>query len=94
MTLTETMRGTTHRQYRVWMYWLEQQWNRPNRTDNYLIQIAAEVRRLFRKNPRSVKMEHMVLRFSKPKQHRKPVDIKEVSRVAKSRWLGWLKGKK
>lgn len=33
----------THRQFMAWMEWLESEWNRPSRSDNYLMQIAKEV---------------------------------------------------
>lgn len=32
----------THRQYLAWREWLAEQWNRPSRTDHYLMQVAAE----------------------------------------------------
>lgn len=38
--LTEYLRTTTHRQHQLWLEWLEQQWNKPDRTDHYLMQIA------------------------------------------------------
>ncbi len=36
----------THRQYVAWQEWLQQQWNEPTRSDHYLMQIAAETRRV------------------------------------------------
>lgn len=30
----------THRQFLVWRLWLREEWNRPNRTDHYIMQIA------------------------------------------------------
>ena len=40
------------------------QWDRPNRTDNYLMAVAAEIRRGNVKRPKSVKHQHMRLKFS------------------------------
>lgn len=31
------MQETTHRQYLLWMEWLGQQWNKPSRTDHYIM---------------------------------------------------------
>lgn len=31
----------TDRQFRAWCKWLDMQWDRPSRTDHYLMQIAA-----------------------------------------------------
>lgn len=43
------------------------EWDRPSRTDNYLMMIGAEIRRiprtLFNKNPNAVQPRHMRLRF-------------------------------
>lgn len=36
----------THRQFVAWQDWLGRQWNEPTRSDHYLMQIAAEVRRV------------------------------------------------
>lgn len=33
----------THRQFRVWKAWLDEEWNLPNRSDYYAAQIAAVV---------------------------------------------------
>lgn len=37
------MRRMTYREFLVWVDWLNEQWNRPSRTDHYLMQIAREV---------------------------------------------------
>lgn len=33
----------THRQYSAWVAWMAAQWNEPDRTDHYLMQIAYQV---------------------------------------------------
>lgn len=33
----------THRQFEAWREWLFEEWNKPSRTDHYLMQITAEV---------------------------------------------------
>lgn len=39
------------------------EWNRPNRTDHYLMQLGAEVRRLFSKNPASIGIDKLKIDF-------------------------------
>ena len=93
------MEKTTHRQYRLWTYWLRQELNHPSRSDNYLMQIACEVRRVLHKQPARVQLDHFVLEF-KPKT--KPVMTEEQTveaekravKQSKSRWLNWLKIKR
>lgn len=36
----------TARQWRLWLWWLDDEWERPNRSDNYLIAVRQEVRNL------------------------------------------------
>lgn len=40
------------------MAWLKEEWNRPSRTDRYLMQIACEVARVLSKNKRAIRPEH------------------------------------
>jgi hypothetical protein len=63
MSLRECMEKHTEHEMRITLAWLEMQWERPNRTDWYLMQIAAEVRRGLVKRPNDVKTEHLKLRF-------------------------------
>lgn len=76
----------THRQFAAWIAWLSEQWEQPSRTDNYLMQIAAEIRRGNVKKPRSVKIEHMRLRFKS--SSRKPKLTREqATALSKAKWL-------
>lgn len=45
--LTDLMRRIPHRQFEMWMEWLDQQWNKPDRTDHYLMQLATIVNGMF-----------------------------------------------
>jgi hypothetical protein len=47
------MRKTTHRDYLLWLWFLDEEWNKPNKTDHYLMQIADNVENLFKKVKRS-----------------------------------------
>jgi len=44
MSLNEVQEKHSERQLKLWMLYLQRQWNRPNRTDHYLMQVAALVR--------------------------------------------------
>lgn len=84
------MKEHTHRQYLAWMAWLEMQWDRPSRTDWYLMQIAAEVYKKFRKNPAQILVETFKLRFKS--SNKAPVKTKAQKEMdaaaAKARWFG------
>lgn len=62
------MRETTHRQYQGWLQYLDEEWNTPTRSDHYLMQIAAEVRRVLAKRPRTIRLKDFFLKFTKAKK--------------------------
>jgi len=67
MTLTDVMEKTSHRQYLLWMEWLDQQWNKPTRTDWYLIQLTAELRRGFTR-AKNILLDPWKINFSRKKK--------------------------
>jgi hypothetical protein len=48
MGIDEYMRSHTERQHAAWVAWLEERWNRKDKVEWYLQQIAVEVRRTHR----------------------------------------------
>lgn len=77
----------THRQFRVWKQWLLNENNRPDRTDYYLMQIAAEIRKPNVKNHRRVKIGDFKLVF-KDLVNEESMEAKV--RRSKSAWIGVL----
>jgi hypothetical protein len=84
----------THRQYMLWHRWFGLQWNRPSRDNWYLMAIAAEVRRVLSKQPRSIKEKHFKLKFDLenpegPPKNLSPEEVKkrkiELSTIAKAK---------
>lgn len=95
MTLHACMKSMTHREYLTWLEWLDQQWDEPSRSDYYLMQIAAEVRRGYvaSRYARRIRIPDFRLRFQRP---RRPRNLREATRWAKAKWfaaLGITKGK-
>lgn len=92
MPLRECMQKHTHREYLLWMAWLAKQHDTPDRSDYYLMQIAAEIRRVLSKQPNKIKLEHFKLSTAgKPA----PVQQRETVEQSKARWAGLVgyKGK-
>jgi hypothetical protein len=54
----------THWQFIVWQVWLEQEWNKPSRTDHYLMQLNATVRGLVSKDRTS--LSDLQIKFQLP----------------------------
>ena len=71
------------------MEWLNQQWNLPDRTDHYLMQVAREVA-YTHIDPR--KVGKMKITFEKqsvePEQKPKKMTRKEAADAARARWGG------
>ena len=67
--------------------WLEENWEAPNRTDYYLMQIAQEVRRSVSKSPNKIQMDQFKVKFV-PKEHKMTKQEKKSSIASsKSRWF-------
>lgn len=75
----------THREYRTWVAHLDQEWNEPDRTDHYLMKIAAEVARKFAKHPEQITPDTMRLRFGAAP---KPITPEEAVEQSKRVWGG------
>ena len=73
-----------------------EEWNKPDRSDHYAMQIAMEVRRVLHKNPANVQLDHMKIPFGpvyeKDKKPRKVTweEREEATRVAKAAWASRL----
>jgi len=92
MSLRECIDSHTHREYLAWIRWLKDEKNVPNRSDGYLMQIAAEVRNVLHslgKNTQRINLEDFKLTFkeSKPKPE---LSREEESDKTKRRWFGVL----
>jgi hypothetical protein len=79
----------------AWDYWLDQQWNRPSRTDCYLMALSCQVARIFSKNPAHIKpndfrLEFPVVRPLSSEQYKKQKQ-EEAVEAARQRWLGFMK---
>lgn len=83
------MRQTSNREYQAWTEWLDRQWNEPDRTDHYLMQVAREVA-YTHVNPR--KVGKMKITFEKqavgPEPVPKKMTRKQAADAARARWTG------
>jgi len=72
------------------MAWLNEDLERPSRSDWYLMQIAAEVARTKVKDPSSVRLSDMKLKADHSEEVRRAVTCEEASVRSRSRWYGFL----
>lgn len=76
----------THRQYLAWQAWDREEWNKPSRTDYYLMQLTLAIYRVNSKTPGSVRMKDCELKFT---QTQKPSAV-SAAKWSKSVWFGAL----
>jgi len=74
------------------MYWLEEQWNKPSRTDHYLMRIAQRVQQQWSKKP--VNLSDQLVKFARKTRREKPVDKAAQIARSKSIWMSRLGIKK
>lgn len=82
------MEKHTHREYLVWNHYLDELEKNPSKDNWYIIQLTAEVRRLFAKRPKRIKLKDFILKFGRQKE--KVLDPEEQLRQSKSFWMGAL----
>lgn len=70
MSLEEVLEKHTDRQLAAFLAHLDNEYDRPSRTDHYLMALRADVVKSWARNPGAVKIEHMRLKFKddKPKE--------------------------
>ena len=72
------------------MEWLNDQWNKPERLEYYLMQIAAEVRRVLAKNPNNIKVDDFVLTWKTGDEKPSKEQAEQKASWSKSIWMGLL----
>lgn len=83
----------THRQYRTWIVWELGEWNRPSRSDHYIMQLTAEVRRIvgwMNKNPGPLSLDKLKITFKNRSVEDEPIDVEETSRRSMAIWRARL----
>jgi hypothetical protein len=79
----------THRQYAAWQAWLDEEWNRPSRSDHYQMQTAMVVAQANAKSPKKVKFKHYKLDFGPAGRKKRPKMTREQAAAhSKAKWLG------
>jgi hypothetical protein len=83
----------TYRQYKTWEAWLEAEWNRPSRTDHYLMQLNATLIAVNSKARANVKLDKQRIPFVTPARRRaRELTPEEATAVAVGRVLGMFGG--
>lgn len=88
----------THRQMLAWTAWLDMEWNRPSRSDQYIMAVCAEVRRVLHKHPNRVELKHFLLKFEGKTAKKKLVTeeqkLERAQALSMAKWVGAVGGMK
>ncbi len=87
MTVGQVMEGYTHRQFQGFVEYLRQGWNRPSRSDNYLMLLATRVQQVLAKDPKKVEMSGNRLKFDL--DGKAELTPEQRARESKAAWLTW-----
>ena len=84
----------THRQFKVWCAWEDLEWNKPNRSDHYTMQVAYQLAVVNSKNPSAIRFDKFKIKFSSSKNEESDMSLEKAAALAKMRWIGGLFGGK
>jgi len=90
------MEKTSHREYKLWMEYFNEEWKTLKLSDYYLMQIAQEVQRVLSKNPNKIKLLQFELPFDSDKPKSKKLtelEKKNKTRGVIAGWWGMVTGK-
>jgi len=89
MSLDECIQSHTHRQYRIWLTFLQEQETQPDVVCYYLMQLTAEVRRVTQgKKSKAIRLKDFFLKFTGNKPKLTSTQRESLSRTAWSSLLG------
>ena len=92
------MERWSHREFKTRLAWIEEQWNRPDRTDYHLMRIAQRIQQFqqgFGKSTTAIELEDQGVKFATPgdEKEKKPYDPVAATKAAKAGWFARLQGK-
>ena len=76
------MGSITYREFRTWVAWKKDQWNNPDRTDYYLMQIAGYVKHVMSKKSWNIKDLKIPIKHGEPTQQ----EVEQKTARAKANW--------
>lgn len=94
MSVAECQMRVSSSEFVDWQTYIEQSLNDFHREDYFFAALITEVRRIFAKDPRRIKLEQALIKFQTGQ--RKADSVKDTTTKSKGFWLGLMKlaGKK
>jgi hypothetical protein len=86
-SLADALEKVPYDEYRLWEIFWQKDLEVPRRPEYYAMGIMAECRRPHVKDPSSVKLEQMLIRFSDKKSEKAQFTQEQLLEMNKARWL-------
>lgn len=90
MSVQRCQRETTSTEFLDWQEYLQKDLDSPARSDYYLAQVAAEVRRMNCAKPRAVKLDDFLLKFQKQHLRNKLTTKKQREKALAANKAVWM----
>lgn len=90
LSLRACAQQTTHREYRTWVRWMQDEWNNPSRSDYYLMRISQRLIQTNSKTPDKHTLDEQKIPFGFGEKQDEPAQPKSrlslITDFAKARW--------
>ena len=88
MSFVECMKVHTNRQYRTYIKWSQNQWNKPSRTDHYIMDATSEL--MIANGHKKVNQKKLILPFTFEREDEPKKPSKDRIELSKSVWRSRL----
>ena len=91
MPVSECVTRVSYPEFRSWQLKFRKDWNKPSRTDHYLMLIAHRILYVLGGQPKGANLAAQKIPFTFSSGERaKPVSKERTTQIAKARWFGML----
>ncbi len=85
MTIRDCMSSHTYREYRLWANYFKYELNNPDRTDHYLMRIAAEIRSSNAENDTEIDLNEFKINFTFKSKEPEKVELTPEEKAQKAK---------
>jgi hypothetical protein len=93
MPVSECMRRISHREYKLWLAWLNSKWNEPSLTDYHLMQLSCQIANMFSKKVYGIEDFRIKFKTLTPQTPHVPTEEEKKRQLEanKKRWMSMVK---
>ena len=92
MTVGRCQREMGHAEYLKWLDWLDDQWNTPDRTDHYLMQVSANIFQSQSRNPTKIRSDQFRIKFVEANAKPTEFELEQKAEQSRAHWNSFFSG--